>query len=105
MKFYRYESSKNTGNWTENFGQAVKEYESEKEYLMADEPNEDENVKLVFIEVPDDLIDELEDESKELKSATIIHDPDMIDEDPRKDGYDFDYYAAWSDDVTKRLEK
>lgn len=105
MKFYRYESSKNTGDWTERFGQAFKEYESEKEYLMADDPDEDENVKLVSIEVPDDLISELEDESKELRSAILIRDPDMINEDPRKDGYDFDYYAAWSDDVAKRLEK
>ncbi|MBO0422693.1 DNA-directed RNA polymerase subunit delta [Enterococcus plantarum] len=101
MKLYRYESSKNTGDWTECFGQAFKEYESEKEYLMADDPDEDENVKLVFIEVPD----ELEDESKELRSATIIRDPDMVNEDPRKDGYDFDYYAAWSDDVAKRSKE
>lgn len=105
MKFYRYESSENTGDWTESVGQANKEYESEKEYLMADEPDEDEAVKLVSIEIPDNLIWELEDGSQEVKSATIIHDPDMLDEDPRKDGLDFDYYAAWSDDVAKRKEE
>ncbi|EKZ0206658.1 DNA-directed RNA polymerase subunit delta, partial [Enterococcus faecalis] len=38
MKLYRYESSKNTGHWTESKGQANKEYEEEKDYLMADEP-------------------------------------------------------------------
>ncbi|EOA8287940.1 DNA-directed RNA polymerase subunit delta [Enterococcus faecalis] len=104
MKLYRYESSKNTGHWTESKGQANKEFEEEKDYLMADEPDEDETVKLVSIEVPDDLIDELEDESKEVKQAVLMHDPDCLDENPRDDGWDFDYYAAWSDDVEKRKE-
>lgn len=82
-----------------------------KEYLkptdssiihIVDEPDEDETVKLVSIDIPDDLLCDLEDQSRELKSATIMHDPDRLDEDPRKDGWDFDYYAAWSDDVVKR---
>lgn len=30
MKLYRYESSKNTGPWTESKGQANKEFEEEK---------------------------------------------------------------------------
>lgn len=105
MKLYRYESSKHTGAWTESLGQANKEFEDEKEYLMADEPDDDEKVELVSIEIPDELIDELEDESKELKQAILMHDPDRIDESPREDGYDFDYYAAWSDDIAKRKEK
>ncbi|MCU2270296.1 DNA-directed RNA polymerase subunit delta [Enterococcus faecalis] len=105
MKLYRYESSKHTGVWTESLGQANKEFEDEKEYLMADEPDDDEKVELVSIEIPDELIDELEDESKELKQAILMHDPDRIDESPREDGYDFDYYAAWSDDIAKRKEK
>ncbi|EOV3185512.1 DNA-directed RNA polymerase subunit delta [Enterococcus faecalis] len=105
MKLYRYESSKHTGLWTENKGQANKEFEEEKEYLMADEPDEDETVKLVTIEVPDDLICELEDESQEVKQAILMHDPDCLEENPREDGYDFDYYAAWSDDIAKRKEE
>ncbi|EGS7979349.1 DNA-directed RNA polymerase subunit delta [Enterococcus faecalis] len=105
MKLYRYESSQNTGRWTESLIQATKEFEEEKDYLMADDPEEDETVKLVSIEVPDDLIDELEDESKELKQAILIHDPARLDENPREDGYDFDYYAAWSDDIAKRKEE
>lgn len=105
MKLYRYESSRNTGRWTESLIQATKEFEEEKDYLMADDPEEDETVKLVSIEVPDDLIDELEDESKEVKQAVLMHDPDCLDENPRDDGWDFDYYAAWSDDVEKRKEE
>lgn len=34
-----------------------------------------------------------------------MHDPDCLDENPRDDGWDFDYYAAWSDDVEKRKEE
>ncbi|EHB5084574.1 DNA-directed RNA polymerase subunit delta [Enterococcus faecalis] len=104
MKLYRYESSKNTGPWTESLIQANKEYEEEKDYLMADDPDEDETVKLVSIEIPDDLIDELEDESKEVKQAILMPDPDRSDENPREDGYDFDFYAAWSDDIAKHKE-
>ncbi|EHL2451110.1 DNA-directed RNA polymerase subunit delta [Enterococcus faecalis] len=104
MKLYRYESSQNTGRWTESLIQATKEFEDEKDYLMADDPEEDETVKLVSIEISDDLIDELEDERKELKEAILMHDPDRLDENPREDGYDFDYYAAWSDDIAKRKE-
>ncbi|EKJ5004588.1 DNA-directed RNA polymerase subunit delta [Enterococcus faecalis] len=98
MKLYRYESSKNTGRWTESLIQATKEFEDEKDYLMADDPEEDETVKLVSIEIPDDLIDE----RKELKEAILMHDPARLDENPREDGYDFDFYAAWSDDIAKR---
>ncbi|EGO7616155.1 DNA-directed RNA polymerase subunit delta [Enterococcus faecalis] len=105
MKLYRYESSKNTGHWTGSLIDATKEYEEEKDYLMSNDPDEDETVKLVSIEMPDDLIDELEDESKELKQAILIHDPARLDENPREDGYDFDYYAAWSDDIAKRKEE
>lgn len=101
MKLYRYESSKNTGRWTESLVQATKEFEDEKDYLMADDPEEDETVKLVSIEISDDLIDE----RKELKQAILIHDPARLDESPREDGYDFDYYGAWSDDVEKRKEE
>jgi hypothetical protein len=102
MKFYRYESSKNTGCWTESLKQAKKEFEDEKDYLMSDEVDEDECVKLVSIEIPDELILDLEDDPYEEKIAELIHDPDRLDEDPREDGYDFDYYAAWSDEVEKR---
>ncbi|EJC3116112.1 DNA-directed RNA polymerase subunit delta [Enterococcus faecalis] len=105
MKLYRYESSKNTGYWTESKGQANKEFEEEKDYLMADDPDEDETVKLVSIEVPDDLIWELEDKSQEVKQAILMPDPDHLEENPRDDGWDFDYYAAWSDDVEKRKEE
>ncbi|EKD5198966.1 DNA-directed RNA polymerase subunit delta [Enterococcus faecalis] len=104
MKLYRYESSQNTGRWTESIIQANKEFEEEKDYLMSNEPEEDETVKLVSIEIPYDLIDELEDESKEVKQAILIHDPDRSDENPREDGYDFDFYAAWSDDIAKHKE-
>ncbi|HAP5574732.1 TPA: DNA-directed RNA polymerase subunit delta [Enterococcus faecalis] len=102
MKLYRYESSKNTGRWTESLIQATKEFEDEKEYLIADNPEEDETVKLVSIEIPDDLIDELESESEEVKQAILIHDPDRLDENPRENGYNFDFYADWSDDIAKR---
>ncbi|EHE8534675.1 DNA-directed RNA polymerase subunit delta [Enterococcus faecalis] len=105
MKLYRYESSKNTGPWTESLVQANKEYEEEKDYLMADDPDEDETVKLVSIEVPDELMGELDDDSKEVKQAILMHDPDCLGESPREDGYDFDYYAAWSDDIAKRKEE
>lgn len=110
MKLYRYESTEHTGDWTESLGRANKEYENEKEYLMANGPDEDDTVKLVSIVVPDDLlsdelIDFLEDEYKELKTAMLIHDPDRVNESPREDGYDFDYYCAWSDDVAKRSDK
>lgn len=105
MKLYRYESSQNTGCWTESLIQATKEFEDEKDYLMADDPDEDETVKIVSIEVPDDLIRELEDKSQEVKQAILIPDPDRLEENPREDGYDFDYYAAWSDDIAKRKEK
>ncbi|ETC90840.1 TPA: DNA-directed RNA polymerase subunit delta [Enterococcus faecalis] len=101
MKLYRYESS-NTGHWTESLIDVIKEYEGEKDYLMSNDPDEDETVKIVSIEVPDDLIWELEDKSQEVKQAILIHDPDRLDENPREDGYDFDYYAAWSDDIAKR---
>lgn len=105
MKLYRYESSKHTGSWTESLRQANKEFEDEKEYLMADGPDDDEKVELVSIEIPDELIDELEDKSKELKQTILMPDPDRLEENPREDGYDFDYYAAWSDDIAKRKEK
>ncbi|NSU22077.1 DNA-directed RNA polymerase subunit delta [Enterococcus faecalis] len=105
MKLYRYESLKNTGSWTESLIQATKEFEDEKDYLIADNPEEDETVKLVSIEIPDDLIDELEDERKELKEAILTHDPDRLDENPRENGYDFDFYADWSDDIAKRKEE
>ncbi len=100
MKLYRYESSQNTGRWTESLIQATKEFEEEKDYLMADDPEEDETVKLVSIEISDDLIDE----RKELKQAILMPDPDRLDGNPREDGYDFDFYAAWSDDIAKRKE-
>ncbi|EPE2440941.1 DNA-directed RNA polymerase subunit delta [Enterococcus faecalis] len=105
MKLYRYESSQNTGRWTESLIQATKEFEDEKDYLIADNPEEDETVKLVSIEIPDDLIDELESESEEVKQAILIHDPDRLDENPRENGYDFDFYADWSDDIAKRKEE
>ncbi|EGO5149146.1 DNA-directed RNA polymerase subunit delta [Enterococcus faecalis] len=105
MKLYRYESSKNTGPWTESLVQANKEYEEEKDYLMADDPDEDETVKLVSIEVPDELMGELDDDSKEVKQAILMYDPDRLGESPRVDGYDFDYYGAWSDDIAKRKEE
>ena len=104
MKLYRYESSQNTGRWTESLIQATKEFEEEKDYLMADDPEEDETVKLVSIEISDDLIDELEDERKELKQAILMPDPDRLDGNPREDVYDFDFYAVWSDDIAKRKE-
>ena len=104
MKLYRYESSQNTGCWTESLIQATKEFEDEKDYLMADNPEEDETVKLVSIEILDDLMGELDDESKELKQAILMPDPDRLDENPRDDDYDFDFYAAWSDDIAKRKE-
>ena len=66
MKLYRYESS-NTGHWTESLIDVIKEYEGEKDYLMSNDPDEDETVKIVSIEVPDDLIWELEDKSQEVK--------------------------------------
>jgi hypothetical protein len=69
---------------------------------VANDPDEDETVKLVSIEIPDDLILELEDGCEILKQAILIHDPDRVDEDPRKDGYDFDFYATWSDDYEER---
>ena len=100
MKLYRYESSQNTGRWTESLIQATKEFEEEKDYLMADDPEEDETVKLVSIEISDDLIDE----RKELKQAILMPDPDRLDGNPREDGYDFDFYAVWSDDIAKRKE-
>ncbi|EIR4022240.1 DNA-directed RNA polymerase subunit delta [Enterococcus faecalis] len=102
MKLYRYESSQNTGCWTESLIQATKEFEDEKDYLMADNPEEDETVKLVSIEIPDDLMGELDDESKELKEAILMPNPDCLDENPREDGCDFDFYAIWSDDIAKR---
>lgn len=105
MKLYRYESSQNTGRWTESLIQATKEFEDEKDYLMADDPEEDETVKIVSIEVPDDLIWELEDKSQEVKQTILMPDPDRLEENPREDGYDFDYYADWSDDIAKRKEK
>ncbi|HAP5226198.1 TPA: DNA-directed RNA polymerase subunit delta [Enterococcus faecalis] len=105
MKLYRYESSQNTGCWTESLIQATKEFEDEKDYLIADNPEEDETVKLVSIEIPDDLMGELDDESKELKQAILMPDLDRSDENPREDGYDFDFYAIWSDDIAKRKEK
>ncbi|EGO8428674.1 DNA-directed RNA polymerase subunit delta [Enterococcus faecalis] len=105
MKLYRYESSQNTGRWTESLIQATKEFEDEKDYLIADNPEEDETVKLVSIEIPDDLIDELESESEEVKQAILIHDPDRLDENPRENGYNFDFYADWSDDIAKRKEE
>ncbi|HBI1605856.1 TPA: DNA-directed RNA polymerase subunit delta [Enterococcus faecalis] len=104
MKLYRYESS-NTGHWTESLIDVIKEYEGEKDYLMSNDPDEDETVKIVSIEVPDDLIGELEDKSQEVKQAILMPDPDRLEENPREDGYDFDYYAAWSDDIAKRKEK
>ena len=100
MKLYRYESSQNTGRWTESLIQATKEFEEEKDYLMADDPEEDETVKLVSIEISDDLIDE----RKELKQAILMPDPDRLDGNPREDVYDFDFYAVWSDDIAKRKE-
>ena len=105
MKLYRYESSQNTGRWTESLIRATKEFEEEKDCLMSNDPEEDETVKLVSIEVPDDLIWELEDKSQEVKQAILMPDPDRLEENPREDGYDFDYYAAWSDDIAKRKEK
>ncbi len=33
-----------------------------------------------------------------------MHDPDRLNENPREDGYDFDFYADWSDDIAKRKE-
>lgn len=51
MKLYRYESSKNTGCWTESLNHSNKKFEEEKGYLMVDGPEEDETVKLVTIEV------------------------------------------------------
>ncbi|BDQ49368.1 hypothetical protein EfsSVR2281_11790 [Enterococcus faecalis] len=90
---------------TESLIQATKEFEEEKDYLMADDPEEDETVKLVSIEVPDDLIDELEDESKEVKQAVLMHDPDCLDENPRDDGGTSIITSLWSDDVEKRKEE
>ncbi|EKJ5007349.1 DNA-directed RNA polymerase subunit delta, partial [Enterococcus faecalis] len=60
---------------------------------------------LVSIEISDDLIDELEEKSQEVKQAILMHDPDLLDENPKNSGYDFDYYAAWSDDIAKRKEE
>lgn len=105
MKFYRYESSKDTGDWTESVSRANNEYENEKDYLMSDEPDEDDYVNLVTIDIPDELISELEDERHVLKQARIMLDPDREDEDPRTDGYDFDYYAVWSDDLARRKKE
>lgn len=51
MKIYWYESSKNTGCWTEGLDHSNKKFEKEKGYLMVDDPEEDETVKLVTIEV------------------------------------------------------
>ncbi|MGL9869223.1 DNA-directed RNA polymerase subunit delta [Enterococcus sp. DIV0691] len=99
MKFYRYESSENIGYWSEGFGQVYKDYEDEKDYLMADDPSGDETVRIVSIEIPDELVWGAEETSEVLEQATIIHDADRLDEDPRKDGYDFDFYAIWADDV------
>lgn len=99
MKLYRYESSKNTGRWRTIPSEADKEYEEVKDYLMADEPDEDDWVRLRSIEIPDDLIDELEDEPGLIKQTCLIRDPERIDDNPRDEGYDFDYWAAWSDDI------
>ncbi|WP_423252880.1 hypothetical protein [Melissococcus plutonius] len=71
MKLYRYESSKNSGYWTESISQAYEEFEGEKEYLTANKSDGDEIVKLVSIKIPSDLIDKLEDESEELRGTEI----------------------------------
>lgn len=102
MKLYKYESIRNIGRWHTKISEAEKEYQEEKEWLMADEPDEDDWVKLVSIEIPNDFIEELEEkqeESGKIKQAILIHDPERIDENPRDDGYDYDIYATWSDEV------
>ena len=71
-----------------------KNTEGEKDYLMSNDPDEDGNSEIVSIEIPDELIDELEDESKVLE-AILMHDPDRF-ENPRRWLLNFDYYAAWS---------
>lgn len=105
MKLYRYESSKDIGSWTESLHRANNEYEDEKDYLMGDDPDEDETVRLVSIEIPDELIWEIEEGCQELRCASIMLDPDRKDEDPREDGYDFDFYAVWSDDFARRRKE
>lgn len=51
MKIYWYESLKNIGCWIEGLDYLNKKFEKEKGYLMVDDFEEDEIVKLVIIEV------------------------------------------------------
>lgn len=98
MKLYRYKSSKNTGRWRTTLFEAEKDYEEEKDWLMGNEADEDEHVQLESIEIPEGIIDELEDEPKVIKQTCLIRDPTRIDDNPRDEGYEFDYWAVWSDD-------
>lgn len=107
MKLYKYESIRNIGRWHTKLSEAEKEYEEEKEWLMSNEPDEDDWVKLITIEVPNDFIEELEaeqEENGEIKQAILIYDPRRIDENPRQEGYDYDFYAIWSDDLREGEE-
>lgn len=75
---------------TNDLYKALEAYENAKDFLMADEPNEDTYVELVFFTEHDDF-----DDGTTLRREVVGRDEARLNDNPRDEGFDFDYWAAW----------
>ena len=85
MKLYRIECHRDSNltvtTWTTNIETAKQNYEKVKAAWYDDEAYEDDTIQLVEIDVPEEVLEEFEDEPKILQEEVICIDPDNEDED------------------------
>lgn len=87
MKLYRVECHRDSDltvtDWTTDVNKAKQDYGKQKDSWYDDEDKvyEDDTIQLVEIDVPEEVLEEFEDEPKILQEEVICIDPDNEDED------------------------
>lgn len=95
MKKYKVYSERNTSKEFTDINEALKEYESMKDWEITNECDTDTYVELIV------SVDDFED-SETIRKSVIVEDEDrMAISKPREDGLDFDYWATWKELLPK----
>lgn len=90
MVVFQVQTSTMSYRETDDLYKALEIYENAKDFLMADEPNEDTYVELVVFTDKDDY-----DDGTTLRREVVGRDEARLNDNPRDEGFDFDYYAQW----------
>lgn len=108
MKLYGVESTDLGMEWFSYRAKAEDQFRHEIEWIEGDDISDDDFVTLVELDMQEffdeydgeyPVEDEMEEFATPIKSCKWVEDEDRKDENPRDEGYDFDYW------ITKKITK